>query len=196
LTIGLSPGFEGIPLITGPMGRNIADLKFIMKLLLNEDLTRFDATVTPNPWNDDKFAHYATKKKLKFGYYFDDGVTISSPPVKRAIERTVTALAAQGHEVELIVPPNVVEAVRIFIALTSNSSSAPCSSSKLELTCKVRGSAQTNAARPSGTHGQIPLNSQLLAALVSRHGNDPNPLRIARPRHRQHSVPRRQQIGG
>ena len=134
MTIGLSPGFEGIPLITGPMGRNIADLKFIMKLLLNEDLTRFDATVTPNPWNDDKFAHYATKKKLKFGYYFDDGVTISSPPVKRAIERTVTALAAQGHEVELIVPPNVVEAVRIFVALTSNSSSAPA-----PLLCQVVG---------------------------------------------------------
>ena len=125
MTIGPSPGFEGIPLITGPLGRNIADLKFIMKLILDENLTRFDATVTPNPWNDGKFTHYATKQKLKFGYYFDDGVTISSPPVKRAIERTVAALAAQGHEVELIMPPNVAEAVRIFVALTSNSSSSP-----------------------------------------------------------------------
>jgi Asp-tRNA(Asn)/Glu-tRNA(Gln) amidotransferase A subunit family amidase len=122
---GLSPGFEGIPAVTGPMGRNVQDLKLVMKLVLDADLTRFDATVIPAPWNESKFAEYATKKKLKFGYYFDDGVTISSPPVKRAIEETVKALEAQGHEVELVAPPNVIEAVRIFIALSSQESSLP-----------------------------------------------------------------------
>jgi Asp-tRNA(Asn)/Glu-tRNA(Gln) amidotransferase A subunit family amidase len=72
----------------------------------------------PSIWNDSVFTTYSSKK-LKFGYYFDDGVTIASPPVKRAIEQTVQALQSQGHEVILTTPPNVLEVVRIFLALTS-----------------------------------------------------------------------------
>ena len=30
--IALSPGFEGIPVVTGPMGRNVEDLVFLMKV--------------------------------------------------------------------------------------------------------------------------------------------------------------------
>jgi hypothetical protein len=78
-----------------------------------------DPTVIPNPWKEAVFLKF-TERKLKFGYYFDDGVTISSPPVKRAIMETVTQLQNQGHEVVSIVPPNVIEAVRIFVALTSH----------------------------------------------------------------------------
>ena len=84
-----------------------------------EDLSTLDAGVLPNPWNDAVFSKYANKKKLKFGYYFDDGVTIASPPVERAVLMTAKALQAQGHEVVSIVPPNVVEAVQCFVALTT-----------------------------------------------------------------------------
>jgi len=56
---------------------------------------------------------------MKFGYYIDDGVSIASPPVKRAILETVEALQKQGHEVIQVTPPNVLQAVRIFLALTS-----------------------------------------------------------------------------
>ena len=73
----------------------------------------------PGIWNDSVFTTYSSKK-LKFGYYFDDGVTIASPPVQRAIEQTAQALKSQGHEVILTTPPNTIEAVRIFIALTSD----------------------------------------------------------------------------
>ena len=73
----------------------------------------------PSVWNDSVFQSY-TKRKLKFGYYFDDGVTIASPPVQRAILETVNALQSQGHEAILITPPNTVEAVRVFLAVTSN----------------------------------------------------------------------------
>ena len=77
-----------------------------------------DSTMAPGIWNDAVFTTYSSKK-LKFGYYFDDGVTVASPPVKRAIEQTVQALKSQGHEVVPITPPNTIEAVRIFVALTS-----------------------------------------------------------------------------
>jgi hypothetical protein len=90
-----------------------------MKTILGEDLTALDAGVIPCPWNDAIFAKYANKKKLKFGYYFDDGVTIASPPVERAVLMTVKALQDQGHEVVPVVPPNVIEAVHCFIALTT-----------------------------------------------------------------------------
>lgn len=78
----------------------------------------------PSIWNDSVFTTYSSKK-LKFGYYFDDGVTIASPPVKRAIEQTVQALQSQGHEVILTTPPNVLEVVRIFLALTSAEKFSP-----------------------------------------------------------------------
>jgi len=78
-----------------------------------------DATVIPRPWSPATIEKYAVKR-LKFGYYLDDGVTISSPPVKRAILETVNALQRQGHQCIQIVPPNVIEAARIFVATTSN----------------------------------------------------------------------------
>lgn len=133
----MSPGFEGIPTVTGPMGRNVDDLVFMMKvstlslfmflgslqIILSEDLCKYDSLMKPGIWNDSVFAEYSSKK-LKFGYYFDDGVTIASPPVKRAILQTVSALQSQGHELIPITPPNIIEAVRCFIALTSDEGSA------------------------------------------------------------------------
>ena len=77
-----------------------------------------DTTVIPIPWNETVFSSYATRR-LKFGYYIDDGVSIASPPVQRAILDTVAALQKQGHEVIEVLPPNVLQAVRIFVALTS-----------------------------------------------------------------------------
>src|SRR5271155_102986 len=76
--------------------------------------------MTPTTWNENTFQTYKTKTKLKFGYYFDDGVTISSPPVRRAISTTIEALKSQGHEVIQIKPPNVVEAVQVFVSLTAD----------------------------------------------------------------------------
>jgi Asp-tRNA(Asn)/Glu-tRNA(Gln) amidotransferase A subunit family amidase len=95
-----------------------------MKILLDEELTSLDATVIPRPWSPATIEKY-TVKRLKFGYYFDDGVTISSPPVKRAILETVAALRQQGHQCIQITPPNVIEAVHIFAATTSNNGSPP-----------------------------------------------------------------------
>jgi len=85
---------------------------------MNEELSKFDSSVLPISWRDSQFAKYSSKK-LKFGYYFDDGVTISSPPVKRAILQTAEALKSQGHEVIPVLPPNALEAVRIFVGLTA-----------------------------------------------------------------------------
>ena len=73
----------------------------------------------PSPWNDSVFSKYS-EKKLKFGYYFDDGVTIASPPVQRAVLSTVEALKSQGHEVVPVTPPNIMEAVHTFISLSSD----------------------------------------------------------------------------
>ena len=73
----------------------------------------------PSLWNESKFEQYSTKKTLKFGYYFDDGVTIASPPVKRAVLETVQALQSQGHQVVLVSPPDMREAIRIFLGITS-----------------------------------------------------------------------------
>ena len=135
LIVALALGFENIPTSTGPMGRNVEDLVLLMKvqpswisnsleLVLGEDLCKVDSSMVPSIWNESLFSIYSSKK-LKFGYYYDDGVTVASPPVKRAIEQTVQALKSQGHEVIEVTPPNVVEAVHIFVALTSQDGYPP-----------------------------------------------------------------------
>lgn len=48
-----------------------------------------------------------------------DGFCRASPAVVRAIHETVTALELQGHECVEFEPPNVMEAMEIFVALTS-----------------------------------------------------------------------------
>jgi Asp-tRNA(Asn)/Glu-tRNA(Gln) amidotransferase A subunit family amidase len=88
------------------------------EILLNENLSKVDSSMLPSPFNNAIWSQYG-KKKLKFGYYFDDGVVIASPPVKRAILKTINALKSQGHQVIPITLPNTIEAVRIFASLTS-----------------------------------------------------------------------------
>ena len=95
-----------------------------LRLSLERICPQCDSTMLPGIWNDSVFTTYSSKK-LKFGYYFDDGVTIASPPVKRAIEQTVQALQSQGHEVTPITPPDTIEATHLFIALTSGERCSP-----------------------------------------------------------------------
>jgi Asp-tRNA(Asn)/Glu-tRNA(Gln) amidotransferase A subunit family amidase len=73
----------------------------------------------PSPWKQDLYDTYSTKKKLRFAYYYDDGITIGSPPTQRAILETLAALKAQGHELVHIAPPYAVELFHTFIAITS-----------------------------------------------------------------------------
>ncbi|KZT59894.1 amidase signature enzyme [Calocera cornea HHB12733] len=108
------PGFEAILVNNGPMARSVADLKLACQTLCglpggpNEHLP-------PVPWREVKLP-----PKLRIGYYTSDNIVEMSPPVKRAVREAVAALTKAGHECVEFVPPNALEAMECFTALTSS----------------------------------------------------------------------------
>ncbi|PFH48628.1 hypothetical protein AMATHDRAFT_64920 [Amanita thiersii Skay4041] len=110
---GPAPGFEGIKVTAGPMGRAIEDLELWCRLTFG--IQGKDQDVTPLP-----FREVQVSKKLKFGYYTSDGFVKASPACQRAVLETVAALRKEGHECVEIELPDAVKALEIFIGLTSS----------------------------------------------------------------------------
>jgi Asp-tRNA(Asn)/Glu-tRNA(Gln) amidotransferase A subunit family amidase len=57
--------------------------------------------------------------RLKFGFYLNDNLFTTSPACQRAVKETVAALRKAGHECIELDPPDAVECMRIFVALSS-----------------------------------------------------------------------------
>ncbi|KAG5440027.1 hypothetical protein PCK2_000635 [Pneumocystis canis] len=113
---GIVEGFEGVRVVSGPMARSLLDLKFITKIVLSSRPELYDFSCIPLPWRES-----LQSNNLKvFGYYFEDGFTSTSPACRRAVCMVVDALKASGHKVVEIRPPSSLDAVEIFIGLTSS----------------------------------------------------------------------------
>ncbi|CEQ40238.1 SPOSA6832_01851, partial [Sporobolomyces salmonicolor] len=112
---GTNPGFEAIKASMGPMGRSVADVELASRVVLDAsvELARTEALV-PLPYREVKLP-----RKLKFGYYLTDGFCHASPACERAVLETVEALRKQGHECVEFTPPSPIEAMELFVALTS-----------------------------------------------------------------------------
>ncbi|KAG8855291.1 hypothetical protein FRB96_007089 [Tulasnella sp. 330] len=95
-----TPGFEGIHVCRGPMGRSVDDIELACRLFFGKP-SQLNEWLPPVPYRDATLA-----KKLKFGYY-------------KAVQETVDALRRQGHECTEFMLPDMVEAGRLFIAMTS-----------------------------------------------------------------------------
>ncbi|KZP01704.1 amidase signature enzyme [Calocera viscosa TUFC12733] len=109
-----NPGFETIRTIMGPMARSVADVKLACQTICGLPGGASEH-LAPVPWRDVQLP-----KKLKIGYYTSDNVAENSPPVKRAVREAVAALTKAGHECVQFVPPNALEAMECFTALTSS----------------------------------------------------------------------------
>jgi len=95
------------------MGRSVEDIRRGCKVILG----KMHAKV-PIPYRDEMAAE--TKgKKLKFGYYLSDGIIKASPACQRAVTESVDALRKAGHECVAFTPPDVLEAMKIFVGLTA-----------------------------------------------------------------------------
>jgi len=114
---GATRGQIAIPAVVGPMARNLTDLQFITKLILEQKFSDWDPADIDMPWRKLDFP-----KKLRFGYYWDDGIVRSTPAVKRSILETVEALKRAGHEVFEYKPYNTLEAVRLFFGIMGSDS--------------------------------------------------------------------------
>jgi fatty acid amide hydrolase len=84
-------------------------------------LNALDPSVPPVPWPSSTTVSLAG---LRIGMYTDNGVFSVAPAVRRAVEEAAQILRTRGAIVEPWNPPDVAEAVRLYIGLRGADGSA------------------------------------------------------------------------
>lgn len=98
-----NPGFKNIPTVLGPMARTVEDIEIASRVVFGKSA---NYSSTPVPYREVKLG-----PRLKFGYYFNDGIARITPACRRAVSETVEALRRQGHEcVEFEIPSRAFSA--------------------------------------------------------------------------------------
>jgi fatty acid amide hydrolase len=115
----MAPGQEAMIPAPGPLARHVADLALAMELLTAPG-AEADTTLAPVPRPEPASVDVA---RLRVGFYTDDGWFPPSPACARAVREAGALLAARGASVEEFAPPDVPEAMRIFLGLPSSAGS-------------------------------------------------------------------------
>jgi amidase len=87
-------GQEAVISVSGPMARDLEDIKLFTKTIIDSEPWWVDPKCVAIPWRV-----IEPPKKLKIGVLWNDGVVMPSPPVRRALSVTVERLRTAGHEV-------------------------------------------------------------------------------------------------
>lgn len=99
------------------MTRTLSDLVYFSRTIIQAKPWTIDNTVHPIEWRSQVETTYAEKKRLRFGVLRTDGVVDPSPACARALDTTVMALRAAGHEVfDLETPPTASPYEALVIA--------------------------------------------------------------------------------
>lgn len=128
-----------IPIVTpvpGILARDSHTVATVTKLLLENNHLQMcgDPDLLPIPWNEQvwwcrlspsevlnryafHFQAFIGNKKLRIGYYEDDGFFPTTPGIRRAIQIAKTALEASGHDLVPFVPPRVDYVLNSFISI-------------------------------------------------------------------------------
>lgn len=117
------------------MARDVFTVELISKLLLKGHLLEEDPDVLPILWNEKvllsllvmlqvnfKFASIQvldTNRKLRIGYYDDDGFFPTTPGVRRAVQLAKERLEEAGHELIEIRPARVEQVVESVVSILS-----------------------------------------------------------------------------
>ncbi|KAG6821457.1 hypothetical protein H0H93_010181 [Arthromyces matolae] len=105
-------GFEGIKAVVGPLARSVDDLTLVSRTVFG--VQGREQSIAPIPYREVQLS-----SKLRFGYYTSDNLAKASPACQRAVLETVEALRRKGHECIEFELPGAVEALNIFVGLTS-----------------------------------------------------------------------------
>ncbi|RDI80374.1 hypothetical protein Vi05172_g9557 [Venturia inaequalis] len=81
--------------VVGPLATTVGALRLVTKGLLSTEPWSHDPLVVEMPWRAEQ---EKLPEKLVFGVIRHDGVVGVTPPIKRALEMTISALKKQGHE--------------------------------------------------------------------------------------------------
>ena len=88
--------------VVGPMARTVADLKLMFEAMQGQDIGDPSAAPVPVRWPSP-----AELKKLRIGYFEDDGRTPVTPETRVAVRQAAEALRSAGFEVEPFRPKNL-----------------------------------------------------------------------------------------
>lgn len=87
--------------VPGVLGRHVDDIATLYGGVLTERGIKIMRAADPHqivmPWNHEE---YASTRKLRIGWYVDDGFMTPMPPCQRAVHTAVEILSAAGHHVE------------------------------------------------------------------------------------------------
>lgn len=118
---GGSPGQEVIRSQAGPMARTARDVAMFFTALDPRRMAETDPLVAPMAMRD---PHAIDPKKLRVGYFVDDGQVPTSASVKRAVRTAVDALERTGIEVRPFLPPAIGEGIEMFFQAMSSDAGA------------------------------------------------------------------------
>lgn len=91
-------GQECILSVAGPMCRSLRSVEFFMKTVLDANPSDYDASALPFPYSDSLYQRVLGFPRLAFGFARTDGHVTPTKPVDRAMDITIQALRAAGHE--------------------------------------------------------------------------------------------------
>lgn len=86
-----------------------------MRFILDACPADYDASAFPFPFNSKAYDTASHFKKLSFGYCKTDGHVHITPPAARAIDETVEALKAAGHDGEPLYCPGTSKSLMLSI---------------------------------------------------------------------------------
>ena len=91
--------------VVGPMARTVADLKVLFEVMQGPDDGDTCSAPVPLRWpKDDEL------KRLRIGYFEDDGRTPVDPEIRKAVRTAAEALSRAGFQVEPFRPEGLEEA--------------------------------------------------------------------------------------
>jgi Asp-tRNA(Asn)/Glu-tRNA(Gln) amidotransferase A subunit family amidase len=95
--------------VVGPMARTVADIKLLFEVMQGPDDGDTCAAPVPLRWPSDEAA-----RKLKVGYFEDDGRTPVTPETRAAVRTAAVALRRAGFQVEPFRPAGLEEARELW----------------------------------------------------------------------------------
>lgn len=109
-------GQESIIAQPGPIARTVDDVKLAMEILAAPEPKETSDMIAPVPWPDPSKVDVA---KLRIGFYTETNFFAVSPAIRRAVEEGACALENLGATVQEFIPPDISEAIRLFLAIQS-----------------------------------------------------------------------------
>jgi Asp-tRNA(Asn)/Glu-tRNA(Gln) amidotransferase A subunit family amidase len=91
--------------VLGPMARTVADLKLLFEAMQGPDIGDPSAAPVPVRWHSS-----AEVKRIRVGYFEDDGRTPVTPETRNAVRQAAEALRGAGFEVEPFLPEGLDKA--------------------------------------------------------------------------------------